>query len=94
MNRIHLSKIWAEMESKDDRGNPVPFSFQYAKKDGTLGSYSHAVLSSATINMNMDIHSNSEYFILSCIILILNSNLTATKFIHLFYSIEKLKHKY
>ena len=56
MNRIHLSKIWAEMESKDDRGNPVPFSFRYAKKDGTLGSYSHAVLSSmhfkgATVNI-------------------------------------------
>ena len=44
------------METKDDRGNPVPFSFQYAKKDGTLGSYSHAVLSSmhfkgATVNI-------------------------------------------
>lgn len=56
MNRIHQSKIWAEIEQKDKRGNNKPFSFSYAKKDGTIAEYSNAVLSSihykgSTINI-------------------------------------------
>jgi len=34
------------MEQTDGRGKPVPFSFQYAKMDGTLKTYENAVLSS------------------------------------------------
>ena len=54
--RIHQSKIWAIMEQTDKRGKPVPFSFQYAKMDGTLKTYENAVLSSifskgATVNI-------------------------------------------
>lgn len=44
------------MELKDETGSPVPFSFQYAKMDGTLKIYENAVLSSiyskgATVNI-------------------------------------------
>ena len=54
--RIHQSKIWEIMERKDKAGNPIPFSFQYAKMDGTLKTYENAVLSSiyskgATVNI-------------------------------------------
>ena len=46
MNRIHISKVREKMEEKDDRNTPIPFSFRYAKKDGTLVSYNNATLSS------------------------------------------------
>lgn len=44
------------MERKDNAGNPIPFSFQYAKMDGTLKTYENVVLSSiyskgATVNI-------------------------------------------
>ena len=47
------------MEQTDVRGKPVPFSFQYAKLDGTLKTYENAVLSSifsrgATLNVITD----------------------------------------
>lgn len=44
--RIHLSKVWDIMQQKDARGNYVPFSFSYAKLDGTLTSYKMASFSS------------------------------------------------
>jgi len=34
--RIHLSKIWKIMEQTDSKGKALPFSFQYAKKNGEL----------------------------------------------------------
>ena len=54
--RIQQKRIWPIMELKDKAGKPVSFSFQYAKKDGTLKSYENATLSSifskgATVNI-------------------------------------------
>ena len=54
--RIHQSKIWEIMELRDKTNNLIPFSFQYAKLDGTLKTYEDAVLSSiyskgATVNI-------------------------------------------
>jgi len=57
--RIHISKIWAIMEEKDRRGKLKPFSFQYAKKNGELVSYTNAEMTSihskgATVNIRVD----------------------------------------
>ena len=46
MDRLHQAQVWEKMEEKDDRNNPKPFSFEYAKRDGTLATYRNAVLSS------------------------------------------------
>ncbi len=65
--RIHLPKIWKIMEKQDRKGKPVPFSFQYAKKNGELLTYNNATLSSiyskgATVNILLDGESKPHTF--------------------------------
>ena len=55
-SRIHLSKIWKIILEKDRLNKQIPFSFQYAKKNGELETYHNATLSSihskgATVNI-------------------------------------------
>lgn len=59
MEHIHLSKIWEEVEKKDRLGDRIPFSFSYAKRDGSISEYTNATFSSihskgSTVNIMLD----------------------------------------
>lgn len=66
--RIHLKFALKKMQELDARlKKPVPFSFQYAKKDGSLKTYEHATLSSmfskgATVNILLEGESRPHTF--------------------------------
>ncbi len=65
--RIHLSKIWKIIEQTDSKGKTLPFSFQYAKKNGELLTYKNATLSSifskgATVNILLEGESKPHTF--------------------------------
>ena len=51
---IKQSEIWSMMEAKSSDGKAIPFTFQYAKKNGDLFWYKDAVLTS--------IHSKGKTF--------------------------------
>jgi hypothetical protein len=44
---IHIKQAIFEIESKDERGKPIPFSARVLKKDGGVALFENAVCSSS-----------------------------------------------
>lgn len=50
---LHYKHVHLLMERKDERGNPVPFSFRYIKKNGEIMEGENVVCTSVDVKKKM-----------------------------------------